>query len=295
MLSLPEGSRRALREAAGGPEAWFPALVFTLPGYDCFPIGPARQDPTVLAAAVEAAVGWFRAQGGRLVAFLYVGRRESALAEALTGLGFEPFPLSWRADLHLPGSSFSDYLAALPARRRSEVLRERRVLERTGISVRCPPLSECLEDVLRLRGLHRRKYGQPFDEGSERARLQAYAEGRAAEARVFGAWREERLLAFTLFAWDGQEGVWHAMLTGSDSSQPAARQAYFETTFYSPVEAAYGLGRTWLSYGHGPAEAKVARGCDLEPVSGFVLALAKELEEPVRQCARRLRARDPGA
>jgi predicted N-acyltransferase len=241
-----------------------------LPGYECFPVGAAH-DRRVVDDLVAGSIELARAEGLRTVAYLYVNGPQPALRGALGAHGFAGFPVAWRSDLWLPGAGFEDYLRSLGGRRRREVLRERRRLADAGVAVRTAPLAACAADVLRLRELHQRKYGHAFDPAGERRRIDLLAAAAPAETTVFVAEADGRTVAQTLHVWDGE--VWHAFLDGAEYGHPAARLAYFETTYYAPIEAAYGLGRRRLSYGYGAEAAKLHRGCRPELAEGWVLAL----------------------
>jgi uncharacterized protein len=107
------GQQAAARRGGPSREHWFPALVLTYPGLECFPVGQGRQSPDSLDEIIAGIVAHAREAGLRCVAFLYVQPEERELPSALRRAGFLEFPIALRANLRLPGTSFSDYLAAL--------------------------------------------------------------------------------------------------------------------------------------------------------------------------------------
>jgi len=275
---------------AGARASCFPCLLCMLPGYECYPVGPdaGAGAPDGLDALVAGAVELAREERMAAVACLFVGREPPAFGAALAAAGFAPFPMAWRSDLVLPGAGMDDYLSSLGGHRRREVLRERRRLRDAGVTVRDVPLAACAEDVVRLRGLHQRKYGHAYDEAGERRRLALLAAAARDEVTVLVAEIGGRVVALTLHVWDGE--VWHAFLDGVEYGVPAARLAYFETSYYAFIEAAYAAGRRRLSYGYGAEQGKLHRGCRPEPVDGWALALDPAGQADVERAAARLRA-----
>lgn len=282
---------QAAARAAGPPrEAWFPSLVLTYPGLECFPAGPGRHRPAALDRAVAEVVGRARDEGLRTVAFLYVQPEERALAQALRRAGFVRFPLALRCNLRPPGTSFADYRATLSRDAAHSMDRVRRRMAERGVSVDRFPLRElndaAVERLVELRLQHRAKYGRRPDAAGERTQLRTFREHFGDRVEVVAALADGRIIGFCLFLDAGD--VRHAWSNGTDYTDSRSKDTYFEVCYYRPVEDAYRTGRKELSFSYGAERTKLERGCRLDEVSGFVLPLDDGDLEPARRAARAL-------
>ncbi|MDA2813547.1 GNAT family N-acetyltransferase [Nocardiopsis sp. RSe5-2] len=263
----PEAARDGLTGL--DKDALYPHLLLTYPGYATFPIG--RGDA---AEGLAAVVEWARERGLAAVALPYT-EADSPLDRAARALGAREFDLGGDAYLDVPEDGFDGYLAALPSKRRTAVRAERRALRGHGVRVRVTerPDAALLDRMAGLRTANRRKYGLPADHRAELKRLETVAaalEGRT-DLVVLDAEDGGPPIGFTLFVRDGD--VWHALYTGADEDDPRAVGAYFESTYYTPVERAREAGVRRISYGLGADEAKRLRGCSAVPVRGSLLGL----------------------
>lgn len=277
-------ARAQLAADAPGPAAWTPYLLVMFPGYECFPVGPAAADPAALAGLVAGIVDWARAAGLRAVAFLYCGPDAAPLTGRLAAAGFTAVPRDLSFDLDVPGPAFSDYLRRLPKKRRVEANRELRQLAEAGVRVTRPEPAEVAEDLVRLRGQLSHKYGGSATPESERARLALMLAASGPHPEVFAAvGADGTVVSVSMFGTAG--GVWTAVLTGSDYTDPRSRFGYFATAYYEPVRAAGPLGVRQLRYGVGSFEAKLARGCTATPRTAWILPLDPALAAPLARAA----------
>ena len=286
-FALSDESRRERSALAGGlaSASWEPSLIVMYPSYECFPVGPAAEVRTYIESLVAAAVNWARTAGMRAVAFLYVSAQPNLLNVVLHRTGFYRIPLSFNSVLRITGSTFDDYLLALPAKRRRMVRWERRQLENSGITFTLRPLPDCLDDVVRLRCALVRKYLGAADERSERQRLLHIAKLLSDfEVGVFCGEYHQEMVGFSLF--HGHQGVWYPYWTGTDYDHPHHRLVYFETLFYLPTQVAAASGVRAIEYGHGSWPVKRSRGCEPVPLDGWVLPLDPELVGPTEASAR---------
>jgi hypothetical protein len=276
---------RAALGAGRIPASWEPSLIVMYPSYACLPVGPAAEVEIYVESLVAAAVDWARDAGMRSVAFLYVSAQPNLLSAVLRRTEFYRIPLSYNSILGITGSTFDDYLRALPAKRRRMIRWERRQLESSEITFSLRPLPDCLDDVVRLRCALVRKYRGEVDDQSERQRLLHITKLLSDfEVGVFCAEYRHEVLGFSLF--HGHQGVWYPYWTGTDYDHPRHRLVYFETLFYRPIQVAAASGVRAIEYGHGSWPVKRSRGCELVPLDGWVLPLDHELVEPTKTSAR---------
>jgi hypothetical protein len=286
-LPLTEAARAARAEieaAAPGPERWTPSVVVMYPGYECFPVGPGGTDPATLDTLVGGIVAWARSAGARTVGFPYLRPAAAPLADALHRHGFTAVPLTYSFDLPVTGPDFTGYLRALPKKRRVEVGRELRQLAEAGIDLRQPPVADVFDELVRLRCALVRKYRGAVDVDNERAKVRRIVDDVAGGApRVFCAMAGDAVLSAALFA--GTDRDWTCLVSGTDYADPRSRFCYFATAYYEPVRAAAPLGVRLLRYGQGAWHAKLARGCQPTPMTGWVLPLDPALAAGIRRSA----------
>jgi Peptidogalycan biosysnthesis/recognition len=278
-LPLTEAARtrRArLAESSPPPSQWVPSLVVMLPGYECLPVGPGRDDKRMLAELADAACGYADQQGLRTVAFLYTRPEDVALAAVLADRQFTGVPLSLTWDLAVPPGGLPDYLEALPSKRRREAKRELSLLARSGVRIgeldHDALLSEpVLSQLAALRCQLAGKYQRSSDVAAERARLERLISFvGAGHARVITAMAGETMVGFSMFCPYGS--TWYCVALGYDYTDPRSRLCYFGTAFYGAVPVAAADGARRLSYGQGAAQAKRARGCKGTPLTCWVSA-----------------------
>jgi hypothetical protein len=277
----------AARAAAPDASAWFPALVLTYPGAECFAIGAGAARPAALSDAIGAIVDTARAEGVRSVAFLYVQPEDTPLIAALREHRLVQFPTAVRGNLRLPGSAFSDYLATLRRGPRQEVARTRRRLADNGVQVVSRPAGELsdedLEVFVELRQQHRAKYGKRPDAESERRHLVELREHFADRVTVFTALAGDHVLVYSLLL-DGGPAQ-HVWQIATDYQDRRSKNTYFEMAYYAIIEHAYQHERKELSFGYGTEHVKAKVGCRVDVVDSYLLALDPDRQEHARAAA----------
>ena len=291
-LPLTQAARAAramLAATAPPPAQWVPSLVVMLPGYECLPVGPRRDDDRVLGELTGAACAWADQHDLRTVAFLYTRPQDAGLAAALAGRGFTGVPLSITWDLPVPAGGLDAYLEALPSKRRREAKRELSRIDQAGVrigevdrgSLTSGPV---LDQLAALRCQLAAKYRRRPDQRSERARLERLiSDVGAGRARVITAMAGEVMLGFALFCPHGS--TWHCLALGFDYADPRSRLCYFGAGFYGAVPLAAADGARWISYGQGAAQAKRARGCVGTPLYCWLRTADPALGAAVRASA----------
>lgn len=291
-LPLTQAARAARAElvsAAPPPPRWVPSLVVMLPGNECLPVGPGRDDVRILGELATAACTWADQHDLRTVAFLYTRPRDASLAAALAGGGFTGIPLSITWDLPVPASGMAAYLDALPRKRRKEARREIARLEQAGVRIReldrdTLTSGAVLDQLAALRDNLAVKYGKHSDLEAERARLSGFiTDLGAGQARVIAALAGDVLIGFALFC--PFADTWYCLAVGFDYADPRSRLCYFAVAFYGAVPLAAASGAKWISYGQGAAQAKRSRGCAGTPLTCWVRTKDPALEAAVRACA----------
>jgi uncharacterized protein len=275
------------RAAAPQAAAWFPALVLTYPGAECFAIGAGTDSPAVLAEAIDAITAIARADGVRTVAFLYVQPEDKHLITALRDCQLVGFPTAVRGNLRVPGSGFADYLAALSKGARQEVARTRRRLADNGIRVVSNALGDLtagdLEVFVELRQQHRVKYGKRPDAVGERMQLAVLRDHFADRVTVFTAMADDQVIAYSLLLDAG--AVQHSWQVAADYTDARSRNTYFELGYYSAIEHAYQHGHREISFGYGTEKVKERLGCRLDVVESYVLAFDADRQDLARAAA----------
>jgi len=276
-LPLTEAARAARTELAGSAppaEHWVPSLVVMLPGYECEPVGPGRDDARLLGELTDAACRWAAEQDLRSVAFLYTRPDAKSLAAALTERGFVGMPLSLTWDLVVPDGGFTGYLASLSSKRRREAQRELARVADAGVRIRHLDHDETSTEPVRaamtaLRSQLVRKYRGYADEQGERAKLDMLIRDVCSDrAHVVAALADDHMVGFALFAPYG--ATWYCLATGFDYADPRSRLCYFATLFYAAVPVAAQGGARSLGYGQGSGHAKRSRGCVGTPLAGWM-------------------------
>lgn len=262
--------RRVLRGRPVPAEAVLPSLVLTYPGYATFAVGRRAHDPRALLTDI---VRWAGERGVTAVTLLYA-ETGGPLATTAQDLGFVAAPLTCDSWLDVPAGGFEQLVAGLDGHRRRRVRAERRRIIAGGLRASLVTRFDAalLGRFGRLRAAHRHRYGLPADVDAETGRLTRLVRelAGAASATVVTA-PDGALLSFALQARDAD--VWHEVCGGTDHADGRSRFAYFEATFYGPVDAAGPLGVRRISFGIAAERAKLHRGARLVPLSALVLGL----------------------
>ncbi len=293
VLPLTESARAAradLALTAPPPEGWVPNLIVMLPGYECVPVGPGRDDLTLLRELVSGAVSWAEQQNLATVAFLYTHAEPAGLGTALSEHGFTALPLSRTWVLPVPADGIDGYLAALSPKRRAEAGRELRRLGDAGVRVRQLDPAELTDEptlarLAALRAKMQHKYRGKADDQRELAKLRPLlADVCGGRGIVFAAEADGEMIGFTLFCPHGDS--WYCLAAGYDYADPRSRFCYFATAFYAPVPVAAQTGVSSLAFGQGSAGAKRSRGCVGLPLTGWIRSAEPALTAAIQASAR---------
>ncbi|WP_369386680.1 GNAT family N-acetyltransferase [Streptomyces sp. CG1] len=204
-----------------------------------------------LAAAHEARPWW-----------LYV--TDTAAAELADACGTKPVRLGEDARIPLSGSTFDDYLAGLPSKRRVAIRRERRAFADAGYELRTLRLSECADAAGALLAQLQERHGHPADPTVMAGLLRDQADGMADSGLVLAAYAESRMVAFSL-SYRHADTVW-LRATGYDYARLRGAHEYFNLVYYLPIEDACAHGATALHLGMESLRAKTLRGAVTSPL-----------------------------
>ena len=83
-------------------------------------------------------------------------------------------------------------------------------------------------------------------------------------ARAYCAFKDHKLRSFSIFL-EGSE-IWHLVLSGQDYADKGPDYSYFNVFFYEPIKAAIEKNAKRIYFGAANYEAKMRRGCILEPL-----------------------------
>jgi predicted N-acyltransferase len=243
-----------------------------LPAFQCGNWYPSAT--TVAGSAteplIEAIEQGAHTRGLASVSFLFV-RADDPLRVHLRRLGYLELPSDGTCVLDVRWPDVPGYVEHLPSRRAGQVRRERRILERAGISFRAERLDA--ELVTRLAPLALQTYeryggGLTLEELASRL-------GRAAahlDTTVVLAESGGTPLGFTaLHAWG--DTLYAANLFGFDYDRQGSLPLYFGVFFYATIDFAIDRGFARIDYGPTALTAKLRRGCRLVPQLTYVKAL----------------------
>lgn len=204
-----------------------------------------------LAATHEAQPWW-----------LYV--TDTAAAELAEACGTKSARLAEDAHIPLPGTTFDDYLAALPSKRRVTIRRERRAFTEAAYELRTLRLSECADTAGALLAQLQERHGHPADPTAMARLLRDQADGMADTGTVRAAYAEDHMVAFSLY-YHHANTIW-LRATGYDYARLRDAHEYFNLVYYLPIEDAYAHGATALHLGMESLRAKTLRGAATSPL-----------------------------
>lgn len=161
------------------------------------------------------------------------------------------------------------YVATLSRRRRQRIEHERRSAARGGLNCTVEVGADAIdEDLVTLRCALRSRYGLPDQREETEREFDSLRRWCAERLVVSRSRRAGATVGFTIFI---REGNRMAARTAGFDEQRLDRQdfAYFNTTYYAPLE--WGLPRGLRSFDFGLASypAKRTRGCSFEPRFGL--------------------------
>ncbi|HVB44925.1 MAG TPA: GNAT family N-acetyltransferase [Streptosporangiaceae bacterium] len=281
-------ARGGLRAQVAPIEDWLPHLAVLYPGFDSFVAASGGPTLALTGVLVDAVLSWAAEHAMKAVSFPYV-RTDAVLSQVLAERGFRAVPLTFRSKLTLSGS-FDGYLASLPSKRRSQVIKGRQLLAESGIQTKRCALDDVWPEVLALRCDLVERYGQKANEDLEttgmRKLVSSFGDDRT---RLYCSFLDGRVVGFSLYAiW---RDSWYAAYTGTYVT-PQTRGVYFDHLFYAPIADAAAEGARMVDLGIGAWEGKRLRGCDLTPVDLWVRALDPVTERAIEVAAPAMRRED---
>ncbi|MER7169891.1 GNAT family N-acetyltransferase [Streptomyces mesophilus] len=173
-----------------------------------------------------------------------------------------------KAVLPIAWSDFSEYLAALPRKRRWQVRQERRAFADSGIVIRDEPLSAVAAEVAPLLAQTQRRHGDTADPLEAEFYLAMLAMTPGSEVRALVGYLPGGPVAFSVVHRRG--GTWAVRAVGRDYAAPDHSQ-YFNLTYYEPIARAIAEGATLIDFGTGSLPAKRFRGCSLQPLRSLLI------------------------
>lgn len=206
-------------------------------------------------------------EGARLIAFGYLPAAEAKQLVDIDGRLRAIFAES--ECVAGPVVSFDDYLAEMRSNRRSQIKKQLRRFADGGLRIDRRRLPEVMLPLADLIAGHESHHGSPctgqevLDDFHLRISL-----GLEDKIRVFCAWQGDALVAGTLFFVHGR--TYYSREFAGNFQTPPEVGVYFNCTFYEPMRAAFEQGMSEIHYGLGAVDAKVRRGCRLNPLC-FVL------------------------
>jgi predicted N-acyltransferase len=272
-LLKPAEQRRWVELTAALPQLrgeQYPSVALATFGSHHAVVHRDRADRARCAAVMAALPGLLREAaadlGCRSSALLYVGEPHAAdVGRFATDAGYQCALLGADAVHHPAGRSWSEHLAALPSRRRTRLRRELRNYSDEGFRtvVRTGPAA-LGDEVVALQVAHRSKHGLPGGEDRVRQDFARIGEEFEADCVVLGAERAGRLHGFVLYLRTAE-----ALFGRTAGFAPNAAGCYFALAYHETTRFALEHGIREVHYGLASYEAKLARGCALDPRWGW--------------------------
>jgi uncharacterized protein len=240
-----------------------PHLLVAAPGYETRLVGRRSTDA---AHSIVDAVEREGSDAGAVVAFAYLPP-DDVLLEVLRLRGYADGLVSATTSCALPPGGFTAYLEWLPAKRRSEARRERRVFERHGGTLRFLCGDEAapfVSTLAELEAAHQRTHGNDVERSLlEDQALRFLAEFGSDMYLVVGEVEGRAAACATAFR-HGDSLLGRSV--GLDPEVARETLAYFNVAYYGVIELAYALGVRRVSFGISSLDAKVGRGASLVPL-----------------------------
>lgn len=240
-------------------------------------------DAARLRAHIDAA-GRVRDEPPAMCGFNFLPDVPAAgLPGSLADLGFREIRGYQRAVLEISADSYEGYLAALSSRQRWNARRDRKRYAESGqrVSVATGPAAAG-EDLIRLQGYNRLKYGMPHDEQELREKHTALLRCVGDDGLVIRSHKGDSSTGFAMFFRLGT--ALHALFAGFEPSDDRTGP-YFEVLFHAAIEWACRNGITKIDYGIGSTTAKAERGCRIDDVSTWYLPPRAPLAPPSTRLA----------
>jgi predicted N-acyltransferase len=203
------------------------------------------------------------------IAFLYIpAGSDPWLHQAVVSRGYVPVTLTGECLLPVRWTSFEGYLRSCSKSRRQSIVREMRKFREAGFAISQDGAEALTPRLATLQASVQRRHGHRIEVEQILGTYAKINEYLASFTRLFVARRSRDVTAFSLFYQTNQ--VFYARLVGLDYEQIEGTYAYFNVLFYEPIRAAIAEGSRLIHFGIESFEAKLARGCELRPLMGYV-------------------------
>jgi len=240
---------------------------------------------SVVGSLLSALSALARDEGCTHAAFLYLTGRGLRWIMANTE-GVSPL-LSYSGDawLEAAGSCFSDYLAALPRKRRWTALNEMRQFTANGLHVSVEDPRDHLDTVARLVANVDRKYDRDVSVDELVHKLQRQCDALGRQVILFMCRSSTDVLGVTVaYAWGNRLYIGMA---GFDYQLLRDAYEYFNVVIYEPMKYCYDAGLAGIHLGTGSHQAKALRGARISPLASVALpADAARYGDPATRTAR---------
>ncbi len=239
----------------------------------------------LLSVLVTAAEKQARAEHMNSMSFLCVDEDDSALREALDGLGYVALPNSTAYSLAVPlDRSFDSYLARFGHRRRGKINRELRTLAEAEVRYHTQPLaSELADRIAPLELALYARHGTPAAERAFAQVLHSIAANTGGTARVTTAYIDDELAGFVLF-FTYREEI-YARQTGFDYGRKGSVPLYFGLVYYELLRIALAENVRHIHYSTGSGQAKTLRGCTPCQQIAYLKAFSPDLQDKLHALA----------
>ncbi len=259
-------AREALARAAASPIGRAAVSVSPFcyqPGVVASTPGTARE---LLGELERTAADWDCAA----TAVLYVDGRDTLLRDTLTATGYVGWITGATAQLPIEWPSLEGYIQARESRNRRKTIRyEIARFDAAGIAVGTSLLPEDTSDLARLTALHEQKHGHGYHPEFENMVLQNYRKHLGDNCFIVTAERDGRLVGFCLVLRD--RDIWRPGLSGWDESLTSHNEfVYFSLGYYQLIDLAIREGVSLIDYGLEAYDAKIRRGCVLQPLWCYI-------------------------
>jgi predicted N-acyltransferase len=196
---------------------------------------------------------------------------------ALRELGFQEFTGYQRSFLEIHGKSYDEYLENLGSRKRWSARRDRKRFVEMEQTISFSAGSEAMgEDLVRLQGYNKTKYGQFYDEAQTRTRFSELLSSTGEDNLVVRSHHGANCTGFAMFFRMGES--LHALCAGFEETTDRV-SPYFECLFYAPIEWACEHNIKEIDYGVGSAGVKAERGCTIADVATWYLQPVSRLPQ----------------
>ncbi len=214
----------------------------------------------------------------------YVPEKAELLGRVLTDRGYLSFPSTWLTVLDVDWPDFDGYLGTLSGDRRRRILRERREVSEAGFEVEVVPLrpADVIELELLKGNVDAKYHGERARQApSPTSPLALSAAGPVGDPVISRARLAGRTVGFALAYQHGAE--LHIDQVGFDHDVVAGLPVHFEVMYYRFVEHAARRGLRRIYFGPTAYQAKLRRGCRIEPCRCYVLPRDPEVRRALEQ------------